>query len=415
MVNVVANKLALHNALLRWYAIHGRQSLPWRNLPRDGSCAYHIYVSEIMLQQTQLSRVLESYYFPFLTRFPTLSTLADSSEQEVLRSWQGLGYYSRARNMHQTARICLEHHGAKLPPSLEALHALPGIGEYTAGAIWCFGFGGQTYFADSNIARVLRRLVAQDLSPKALREFASALVSVDACFDYHQALIDLGATICTKSPKCHACPLKQFCKSAHKPVCPPLASTPKSPKAPSTRIPLTLHLALILRESRSLESSKSVDSSQMSAVGLASAWSVAGADSGEIFEIALCYSNKKLYKGLYNLPIILESSALSPESNTASAVGAVEQISNQNSTLANLTHATRLLGSFTHAYTKYAITAHVYMLLMPNTPKNSKQTTQNLAAQILAESSAEFFALDSLPPIANLTKKALTLLENRKI
>ena len=338
MANVVANKPALHKALLSWYASHGRQSLPWRNFARDGSCAYEIYVSEIMLQQTQLSRVLESYFFPFLDRFPTLSALANSSEQEVLHLWQWLGYYSRARNLRSCAKLCVKQHNAALPDDLQSLQALPGIGAYTAGAILCFGFGRVAHFADSNIARVLQRLIAKDLTQSQLLALAESLLpQADKVFDYHQALIDLGALICTKSPKCASCPIASHCASAFKPIA-------KKPKAP--RVPLTLHLALSQKQ-----------------------------DS-----IALCKSSENLYKGLYNLPIIAKAQI--PQSPLP-------------------THY--LLGSFTHSYTKYAITAHVYKLQLAN------------AASILAESGAEFFALDSLPPIANLTKKALALLENHKI
>lgn len=337
----VSHNIALesfHSALLCWYHTYGRKDLPWRNFARDGSCAYHIYVSEIMLQQTQLSRVLESYYFPFLTRFPTLSALADSSEQEVLHLWQGLGYYSRARNLRSCAKLCVKQHNAALPDDLQSLQALPGIGAYTAGAIMCFGFGRVAHFADSNIARVLQRLTAKPLKQKWILALAKSLLpQANHIFDYHQALIDLGALICTKSPKCAICPIASHCASAFKPIA-------KKPKAP--RVPLTLHLALSQKQ-----------------------------DS-----IALCKSSENLYKGLYNLPLIAKQES-------------------RQSPLP--TH--RLLGSFTHAYTKYTITAHVYKLQLAN------------AASILAESGAEFFALDSLPPIANLTKKALALLENHKI
>lgn len=316
---------SLHSALLSWYHAYGRANLPWRNLPRDGSYAYHIYISEIMLQQTQVSRVLESYFFPFLARFPTLSALADSSQQEVLHLWQGLGYYSRARHLHACAKLCVKQHNSMLPDSLRALQALPGIGAYTAGAILCFGFGRVAHFADSNIARVLQRLVGKPLTQSQLLALAESLLpQADKVFDYHQALIDLGALICTKSPKCASCPIASHCASAFKPIT-------LKPKAP--RIPLTLHLAL----------SQKRDS------------------------IALCKSQDKLYKDLYNLPLL------------------AKQESHQSPLP---TH--HLLGSFTHAYTKYTITAYVYQA-----PKLANAT---------------YYPLNALPPIANLTKKALRYL-----
>lgn len=316
---------SLHSALLSWYHAYGRANLPWRNLPRDGSYAYHIYISEIMLQQTQVSRVLESYFFPFLARFPTLSALADSSQQEVLHLWQGLGYYSRARNLHACAKLCVKQHSSMLPDSLRALQALPGIGAYTAGAILCFGFGQKASFADSNIARVLQRLVGKPLTQSQLLALAESLLpQADKVFDYHQALIDLGALICTRSPQCVKCPIASHCASAFKPPLPP---------KPKPRIPLTLHLALSQKQ-----------------------------DS-----IALCKSQDKLYKDLYNLPLIAkQESHQSPLS----------------------TH--HLLGSFTHAYTKYTITAYVYQA-----PKLANAT---------------YYPLNALPPIANLTKKALRYL-----
>lgn len=324
-MQVSHNLSSLHSALLSWYHAYGRANLPWRNLPRDGSYAYHIYISEIMLQQTQVSRVLESYFFPFLARFPTLSALADSSQQEVLHLWQGLGYYSRARNLHACAKLCVKQHSSMLPDSLRALQALPGIGAYTAGAILCFGFGQKASFADSNIARVLQRLTAKPLSQKQILALAKSLLpQADKVFDYHQALIDLGALICTKSPKCASCPIASHCASAFKPIT-------LKPKAP--RIPLTLHLAL----------SQKRDS------------------------IALCKSQDKLYKDLYNLPLL------------------AKQESHQSPLP---TH--HLLGSFTHAYTKYTITAYVY-----HAPKLANAT---------------YYPLNALPPIANLTKKALRYL-----
>lgn len=317
---------SLHSALLSWYHTYGRANLPWRNLPRDGSYAYHIYISEIMLQQTQVSRVLESYFFPFLARFPTLSALADSSQQEVLHLWQGLGYYSRARNLHACAKLCVKQHSSMLPDSLRALQALPGIGAYTAGAILCFGFGQKASFADSNIARVLQRLVGKPLTQSQLLALAESLLpQADKVFDYYQALIDLGAMLCTRSPQCAKCPIASHCASAFKPPLPP------KPKAP--RIPLTLHLAL----------SQKRDS------------------------IALCKSQDKLYKDLYNLPLL------------------AKQESHQSPLP---TH--HLLGSFTHAYTKYTITAYVY-----HAPKLANAT---------------YYPLNALPPIANLTKKALRYL-----
>ena len=153
------------------------QGSPLAQFRGDGSCAYEIYVSEIMLQQTQLSRVLESYYFPFLTRFPTLSALANSSEQEVLHLWQGLGYYSRARNLRSCAKLCVKQHNSTLPDSLRALRAFTGHwGLYCWGDYVLWLWGRVAHFADSNIARVLQRLTAKPLKQKWILALAKSLL-----------------------------------------------------------------------------------------------------------------------------------------------------------------------------------------------------------------------------------------------
>ncbi|MBY0354265.1 MAG: hypothetical protein K2Q12_00885, partial [Rickettsiales bacterium] len=139
-----------HQTIHDWYAAHGRHSLPWR-LTRD---PYAIYVSEIMLQQTQVATVLTRFYHPFLARFPTLQSLADASQEEVLKAWEGLGYYSRARNLHQAAKIC----APTLPTTVEGLLELPGIGRNTAHAIAAFAYHQPVAVMEANVKRVLHRL-----------------------------------------------------------------------------------------------------------------------------------------------------------------------------------------------------------------------------------------------------------------
>lgn len=203
------NRHAFHAALLEWYAQNGRLELPWRNLHDDAQRAYKVYVSEIMLQQTQV-QVVVPYFARFVARFESLRELANARQEEVLQQWQGLGYYTRARNMHKTAQIC----GASLPQSMDALLRLPGIGRYTAGAILCFGFAQPVSFVDANIRRVLARLFALP-SPKQseLEENAQMLLNVEDSFAHNQALLDIGAAVCLpKNPACSACPLSRFCK-----------------------------------------------------------------------------------------------------------------------------------------------------------------------------------------------------------
>ncbi len=193
---------------MKWYDLCGRKHLPWRNLGFiDG--AYGVYISEIMLQQTQVSSVL-SYYERFMHRFPTLKDLSLADEDEVLIFWAGLGYYSRAKNLLKTAKILKDF----LPQTKEELKALPGIGDYTAGAILCFGFGKNVAFFDTNIKRVLMRFFAlQSPTKKQLQEVADRFLNTKDSFNHNQALLDLGALICLPlNPRCNICPLFDDCK-----------------------------------------------------------------------------------------------------------------------------------------------------------------------------------------------------------
>jgi A/G-specific adenine glycosylase len=201
--------------LLRWYARHGRD-LPWRRT-RD---PYHILVSEVMLQQTQVERVL-GYYEPFLRRYPTIEALAASPEPQVREAWEGLGYYARARNLHRTAQHVATQHDGKLPDAPEAIQRLPGIGRYTAGAVLSFAFQKDTAILDTNAARVLRRVFGvRRASSKGrlqnrLWEIAEAVTPAGKADRFNQAIMDLGATVCrARTPECQRCPIKNHCRSA---------------------------------------------------------------------------------------------------------------------------------------------------------------------------------------------------------
>ena len=189
--------------LLRWYGRTARP-LPWRRTTDP----YAILVSEMMAQQTQISRVLPAY-LRFLQRFPTLAALSRASLGDVLREWQGLGYNRRARDLHRIART----HPAGLPRTLEALDALPGVGAYTAGAIACFAHGDPVPFADTNIRRVLGRVfLGRIASEREAVALDAEHISRRAPARWHSALMDLGATICTvRTPKCERCPLVANC------------------------------------------------------------------------------------------------------------------------------------------------------------------------------------------------------------
>lgn len=203
---------ALQRSLLRFYDRSAR-TLPWRGT-RD---PYAVLVSEVMLQQTQVKTVLG--YFPaWMRRFPTLEKLAQADESEVLHAWQGLGYYSRARRLQQAARAVVERHGGKLPRSRDALLELPGIGEYSAGAVASIAFGEREALVDGNVVRVLTRLFGLRGDPgraplKAkLWSLARELVPEERPGDFNQALMELGATVCTpRTPRCSDCPVARAC------------------------------------------------------------------------------------------------------------------------------------------------------------------------------------------------------------
>lgn len=211
-----------HTALHRWYAEHGRRDLPWRNT-RD---PYPIYLSEIMLQQTQVKTVLERFYHPFLARFPSLQALADAPREAVLKQWEGLGYYNRAANLHKAAQAA----APALPDTVEALEALPGIGRNTAHAVAAFAFGRAVPVMEANLKRVLCRIYALE-NPKGeeLWDRAFALLDGNNPFDYNQAMMDIGAMVCTKrNPHCGECPAEFFCKGKTTPEAYPQAKQKKA-------------------------------------------------------------------------------------------------------------------------------------------------------------------------------------------
>jgi A/G-specific adenine glycosylase len=202
----------LTSQLLTWYASHARK-LPWRSHPDP----YVVWISEIMLQQTRVETVIP-YFERWLARFPTLQSLADADLQEVLALWEGLGYYSRARNLHRAAAIVVSEYGGELPNSAVGLQKLPGIGRYTAGAIASLAFGQDEAALDGNIRRVLARVFNVDvparspLGEQCLWDLATSHLPPGRAGDYNQALMDLGAGICTpRNPDCSHCPLQQFC------------------------------------------------------------------------------------------------------------------------------------------------------------------------------------------------------------
>ena len=213
---------SFRSRLVAWFNKNGRE-LPWRRT-RD---PYAVLVSEMMLQQTQVATVID-YFQRWMKRFPDFASLSSASEADVLHAWQGLGYYSRARNLHRAAQIVVEKHGGKMPRDIEAIRALPGIGRYTAGAVATFAFDQSTPILDANIARVLARLfdihtpVDTAAGQLALWRIAGGLQPRKSAGVFNESLMELGALVCTpRQPKCPACPVRSFC-SADKPAALPI-------------------------------------------------------------------------------------------------------------------------------------------------------------------------------------------------
>ncbi len=209
-----SKRRALGRRLLAWYDRHHRP-LPWR----ETSDPYRVWVSEIMLQQTQVETVLP-YYERFLERFPTMEILAAAAPDEVLKVWEGLGYYARARNLHAAARRLVEGGRDRMPETREALLALPGIGAYTAGAILSIAFGRRAAAVDGNVRRVWSRIFAAAPSADGgaatvdLADLAAAIVPREAPGRFNQAVMDLGATVCTpRNPRCDRCPVRDLCSA----------------------------------------------------------------------------------------------------------------------------------------------------------------------------------------------------------
>ncbi len=212
-LTVLTPNLILTHALLAWYDQYGRKDLPWR----QHISAYRVYISEIMLQQTQVKTVIP-YFLRFMERFPNIETLAAADLDEVLHHWTGLGYYSRARNLHRTAQQVCQRYGGEFPRDLTALQDLPGIGRSTAGAIMAIAMNKRAAILDGNVKRILTRLHAISGSTASvavanqLWNLATDYTPNTRVSDYTQAIMDLGATICTRTrPDCPQCPWQTAC------------------------------------------------------------------------------------------------------------------------------------------------------------------------------------------------------------
>src|SRR5215216_242561 len=234
----------LASRLLTWYRLNKR-TLPWRDaLHRD---PYAVWVSEIMLQQTRVEAVIP-YYEKWMKLFPTVQALAGASEQDVLSAWEGLGYYSRARNLHKAAKLVVEKYHGEIPRDLDALRQLPGIGRYTLGAIASIAFDRNVPALDGNIKRVYARVfdiaepVDSSTGDRILWELAEKWLPRKSAGDYNQALMDLGATICVpKNPRCLICPLMKLCKARENGT-----QNQRPLKLPKKEIPHRIHAAGVI-------------------------------------------------------------------------------------------------------------------------------------------------------------------------
>ncbi len=259
--------------LLDWYAQHQRP-LPWRQTKDP----YAIWVSEVMLQQTQVATVID-YYQRWLERFPTVGSLARATEDDVLHAWQGLGYYSRARRLLEGARYLVREHGSELPRTPSAWLDVPGVGRYTAGAVTSIAFGAKAPVVDGNVMRVLCRLYALPGNPQKaplageLWRLAEALLVTGAPGDVNQALMELGATVCQpKAPKCGVCPWRARCR-AHANGEP--ERYPELPERPKPT-PLVMACALVSRGERVLLAQQAANAARWASMWLFPTVEVAG-------------------------------------------------------------------------------------------------------------------------------------------
>jgi A/G-specific adenine glycosylase len=242
---------AFQRSLLHWYRRHGRD-LPWRATRNP----YEILVSEFMLQQTQVATVIP-YYHRWLRTFPNFASLARASENQVLRAWQGLGYYARARNLHATAKIVMDRHGGQFPRATDQMQQLPGIGKYSAHAVASFAFNQSVPIVEANTARVLarffnfRRSIDSGAGRKMLWQHAASLLPKSDTAIFNSALLDLGALICiARKPKCKMCPVKAFCRAKNPTALPVRNSRPETKQLFETHALIVRRGRILLEQSR---------------------------------------------------------------------------------------------------------------------------------------------------------------------
>ena len=349
------NLVRFHLALAKWYQTHGRHDLPWRNTTDP----YHIWLSEVMLQQTQVSTVRDRFYRPFLKKFPTIAALAAAPSEAVMKAWEGLGYYSRARNLHKAAQqlnsegglppfatssLTLPLRGSASPTHdlLQRLLGLPGIGRNTASAILAFAYHQPVAILEANVKRIIARVFAFAQPTDAeLWAGAEALLNRTHPFDYNQAMMDIGALVCTpKNPNCNACPASSICKGK---IAPEKYPTPKAKKQTPTR-----EVIIHMREDA----------------------------RGRLF---LEKRDEKLLGGLYGFP------------QTALSASGSSQMSKGSQTKRNS------LGTVTHVYSHFKLIGYVVRERIHSKPNSPDWHTREEITQL---------------PLSKLDHKVLALVEN---
>ncbi|MFH1437103.1 MAG: A/G-specific adenine glycosylase [Pseudomonadota bacterium] len=277
----------MRSGLIRWFE-RNRRSLPWRKEPRK---AYHVWVSEVMLQQTQVSAVVP-YFKQWIRLFPTIRDLAAAPADDVLKAWEGLGYYRRARALHEAAGIIVQRCGGRMPRTGSGLRNLPGIGSYTAAAIASLAFGEDALCVDGNVKRVAARVFAINgkVTEKAAREKLEPLLPKGRAGLFNEALMELGATCCTpRNPSCGSCPVKSSCRAL-------LAGRVRELPAPGPRkrAPLVKAEAFILVRGRSFYLRKRRDDEMLGGLWgfpLSKGKSVRGAGGRKLREVRHTYSH----------------------------------------------------------------------------------------------------------------------------
>jgi A/G-specific adenine glycosylase len=324
----------LSSKLLRWYHANKR-TLPWRG--HASRSAYAVWVSEIMLQQTRVEAVIP-YFENWMRLFPTVHALADATEQAVLNAWEGLGYYSRARNLHKAAKIVADQYHGELPRDLDELRNLPGIGRYTLGAIASIAFGMDVSALDGNIKRVYSRIfdleepVDSPAGEKLLWDLADQYLPKGHAGDYNQALMDLGATICVpKNPRCLICPVMKLCQARQNGT-----QNQRPVKTPKKDVPHYVHAAAVIVER------KKVLLAQRPSQGLLGGmWEF---PNGRVDGDPAAALPKVLKTG-YNLRLRLKRKEASPQKK---AFGVVE-----------------------HGYSHFRVTVHAYLCELLSMPKET--------------------------------------------